>query len=215
LADTSRSAEEILVRALQARDEMQFERVIDLCAPESIAVFLRGYRETIRPMSLEDVRAEHPEISEEDAPLALARFRAALGDSEKQLPSAVGVSTYDELCALSPREFGRRWLEGSDSRVQLLRLAPHAAHMVSSVRREYQIVERVELSADRVRVRYGYMEDEEMPLDGRLTGSEELVSMAGVGWRLVFHARLLAPAGVVVEYLTPEMAKLLGFDLES
>jgi hypothetical protein len=205
---------EILERALHARDQLDFAGMVALCAPQSIERFFHDFCEVVRPMSLDDLRSEHPEIAEEDVPRMLERFRAALGDTEAQLPDSVGVNSYAELCALAPDDFAHRWLERFDPRVRLhnyLRENRAAGEPIAVPLAElydYDVFETEALGAGRVRVAHRVKRTQEGAQIFGPTAYEQLAFVADLGWRIEFRALLLRPHGVFVDRATPEMVRL-------
>jgi hypothetical protein len=205
---TSDTPEAVLVRALHARDHLRLAEIVDLCDQTSVRRFFVDYCETIRPLSLNELLAEHPEITAADAPGALLRYRAAIGDKQNQLPAAVGVQSYDELCLLTPRDFAFRWLMGIESalrRAGTQRANPEAipSHRPSAeLSAEYEVLDRIQLSAERVRLAYRRVTVQNTSINSHSVDYEHLVGAAETGWGLEFRAYLLVPTGGFIEYVS-------------
>lgn len=205
---------EVLVRALQLRDDWRYDEVAALCDPESAEAFFRRHMEACEPPTIDAVLEEYPDVGLDTARLYAARFAQYCDDQKGALVRSLrGVSSFDEVVALGPRDFLSRWLESTDVRYDLLRRVRAAGrpvpdlllHGVPGMRYEITGEERVDDTTVRVSYRDAVDTDR-----GANYGSEraELVRQLPNGeWRLVVRSLLLNP-GEVANEVPPEFADL-------
>lgn len=205
---------EVLVRALHLRDEWRYDEVAALCDPESAEAFFRRHMEACEPPTIDEVLEEYPDVGLDTAKVFAARLAQYCDDQKHALVRSLrGVSRFDEVVALGPRDFLSRWLECMDARYDLLRRVRAAgrpvpdwlSHGVPGMR--YEITGEEQVDESTIRVSYRDAVDTDR---GTNYGSEcsELVRRLPNGeWRLVVRSLLLHP-GEVAHEVPPEFADL-------
>lgn len=205
---------EVLARALHLRDEWRYDEVAALCDLESAEAFLRRHLEACEPPTIDQVLEEYPDVGLDTAKVFAARFAQFCDDEKRALVRSLsGVSSFDEVVALGPRDFLSRWLESMDVRYDLLRRGRAAgrpvpdwlSHGPRGIR--YEITGEEQVDESTVRVSYRDAVDTDR---GTNYGSErsELVRRLPNGeWCIVVRSLLLHP-GEVAHEVPPEFADL-------
>lgn len=187
----------VLIAALHARDALDFETVVRLCDPLTVSEFFREYCAAVAPPASNLTGDPSHPIAE---------------DSASQLSATVGVSTYQELTALDPSQFGRRWLERRETRwnaIARLRARNEAIpdellHVPANLR--YEVIRVEEQRQNTVRAHY---QPVWTTAGGQTRGGEEyeeLSLLPEAEWRLIFRVRLLQPRGAIREIMSRAIA---------
>ena len=109
------------MEVLRLRDRWQFSELTLLCDPSSVTDFYRLHCELLRPYTLEELRARYPHVPENNAPAAFARLLKSLPGERDIARAVAGITSYEDLLALSPTNFLARWLEADDPRYEIIR----------------------------------------------------------------------------------------------
>lgn len=205
---------DVLARALHLRDEWRYDEVAALCDAESAEAFFRRHMEACKPPTIDEVLEEYPDVGLDTAKVFAARFAQFCEDQKRALVRSLrGVSSFDEVVALGPRDFLSRWLESMDVRYDLLRRVRAAgrpvpdwlSHGPRGIRYEIMGEERVDDST--VRVSYRDTVDTDRATNYGSERSELVRRLPNGEWRLVVRALLLHP-GEVAHEVPPEFADL-------
>lgn len=208
--------EDVLHAALGHRDRCEFDRVASLCDEATAASFFREYCDAVRPPTKEGYRRAYPHLTEE---ALAARFPSDSADPppDPQIARAVaGIETYDQLVALTPLDFFRRWLEADDPRFDIVRrlrasgreIPPTLLQPAPTLRYERLPSER---TGDRsARAFYRLVFDDGVTVRRGDVQFEDLRLGADAAWRLIVRPTLLQPRGGSAFVIPPEMARLLG-----
>ena len=170
--------------------------------------------EACEPPTIDEVAVEYPDVGLDTAKVFAARFAQYCDDQKHALVRSLrGVSSFDDVVALGPRDFLSRWLESMDDRYELLRRVRAAgrpvpdwlSHGVPGMRYEVTGEEQVDESTVRVSYREAVDADQGTNYSSELS---ELVRRLPNGeWRLVVRALLFHPGEVTYE-VPPEFADL-------
>lgn len=120
MSDTE-SPERVVLAALWARDAHDFARVAELADPDSLARRFEGMCEANTPMTLERLARRLPEVSAAELETKFQRYMANAARRDDCISNvAVGVRTYEELCALTPQQYLQRAMMRWDHRYDLI-----------------------------------------------------------------------------------------------
>lgn len=208
------TAGDVLARALHLRDDWRYDEVAGLCDPESAEAFFRRHLEACEPPTIDEVLEEYPDVGLDTAKVFAARFAQYCDDQKHALVRSLrGVSSFDEVVALGPRDFLSRWLESMDARYDLLRRVRAAGrpvpdwmlHGVPGMR--YEITGQEKVDESTVRVSYRDAVDSDRGTNYGSERSEHVRRLPNGEWRLVVRSLLLHP-GEVAHEVPPEFADL-------
>lgn len=116
------SPESVLTDALLARVEWRYKDVVRLVDPATQEERFRHFCDMVRPMTLERFAEQFPEIEPGELTSRFARWSERTAYLTEAIPrSLAGITTYDEVAALTPHEFLVRWLENEDPRGEIMK----------------------------------------------------------------------------------------------
>ena len=152
----------VLTLALRLRDEWRYTDIAALCDPGSAAEYFRERCEACELPTIEQLREDYPDATDEGLERIAARVREMIESNRRGLMRSIsGVGSFDEVAALEPMEYLRRRLQRMDQREEVfehLRAAGRPvpdwlSHGVPGMR--YEITGEEQIDDTTVRISYG------------------------------------------------------------
>ena len=209
---------DVLLAALAAGDAWAYDRVVALCDPATAAERFTAYCAMLAPPSLDALRREHPEMSEEELGWHFAHEQEEAPRRADQIRRQVpGVRTHAELTALAPADFLERSLAAEDQRADLVGRLRARGRAVPAALLEpppgvaYVVLGEIADGPATTYVLYRTLIEHDGRTHRGPVNWEPLRRQSDGAWRLVLHPwRVpLAPRGGVVNFVEdPEIADL-------